>query len=118
MALLKLAKPQDGKFIKADWQKTKDDKELGSLVVEDGDKRRIMCSYDNQIDLSGIGGIDFVINGKVLDVITSYDIKLRDWIFIEGKKYLVESIISKRPHQESNMYLKKSNMYEMKIAIR
>ena len=118
MALLNMARPLDGKFVKAYWQKTKDDTEIASLVVEDGDMRRIMCSYDNQINLADIGGIDFVINGKVLDICTTYDIKIRDWIFIEGKKYIVESILMKRPHQESSMYSKKSPIVEMKIAIR
>jgi hypothetical protein len=118
MALLKAVRPLDGKFVKAYWQKTKDDKEMSSLVVADGDMRRVMCSYDNQINLADIGGIDFVINGKVLDLCTTYDIKLRDWIFIEGKKYIVESILMKRPYQESNMYSKNSALVEMKIAIR
>lgn len=118
MALLNMVKPQDGKFINAYWQRTKEDAEISSLVVEDGEKKRIRCSYDNQIDLSAIGGIDFVLNGKVLDICGSYDIKLRDWIYIDNKKYIVESILIKRPFQESNMYLKNSPIVEMKIAIR
>ena len=118
MALLNMARPLDGKFINAYWQKTKEDTEIASLVVEDGEKKKIRCSYDNQIDLSAIGGIDFVINGKVLDICGPYDIKLRDWIYIDNKKYIVESILVKRPFQESNMYLKNSNIVEMKIAIR
>ena len=118
MALLNMARPLDGKFINAYWQKTKEDTEIASLVVEDGEKKRIKCSYDNQINLADIGGIDFVVNGKVLDLCTRYDIKIRDWIYIEGKKYIVESIIMKRPHQESNMLLKNSAIIEMKIAIR
>lgn len=118
MALLKGIKPQDGRFIKGFWQKTKDDTELSSLVVADGVMRRIRFSYDNQIDLSEIGGIDFVLNGKVLDVCTTYDITLRDWIYIDGKRYIVESILSKKPHQESNMYLKNSAIVDMKIVIK
>ena len=117
MALLNL-RPQDGKFIVAYWQRTKEDKEVGSLVVADGNMRRIKCSYDNQIDLSEIGGIDFVVKGKVLDICTSYEINLRDWIYINDKKYIVESIISKKPHQESNMYMKNSVIHDWKIAIR
>lgn len=118
MALLKNVRPLDGKFIKAYWQKTKNDVDITSLVVEDGDMRRIRCSYDNQINLAEIGGLDFVVNGKVLDICTTYDIKIRDWIYIDNKKYIVESILTKRPHQESNMYSKNSVLVDMKVAIR
>lgn len=119
MALIRAAtKPQDGKFIVAYWQKTKEDTDIASLVVEDGILRRIRCSYNTQIDLSTIGDFDLVSNAKVLDICTSYDIKMRDWIYIDNKKYIVDKILEKKPFQESNMYLKKSIIWSLRILIK
>lgn len=118
MALLKAVRPQDGKFISAYWQKTKDDTENASLVVADGDMRRIKCSYNTQIDLGTIGDFGLAINGKVLDMCTQYDIKMMDWIFIDNKKYVVDRILEKKPFQESNMYLKDSVIWSLRILIK
>lgn len=119
MALIRATtKPQDGKFIKAYWQKTKEDTEIASLVVEDGVMRRIKCSFNTQIDLNAVGDFDMLSNAKVLDICTSYDIKIRDWIYIDSKKYIVDRILEKKPFQESNMYLKKSIIWSLRILIK
>jgi hypothetical protein len=118
MALLNMTRPLDGKFINAEWQKTKDDTETGSLVAADGDKRRIKCSYNTQIDLNTIGDLGLVSNAKVLDMVTNYDIKMMDWIYIHDKKYIVERILEKKPYQESNMYLKNSALWSLRILIK
>ena len=118
MALLNMARPLDGKFINVYWQKTKEDTEIASLVVEDGEKKRIKCSYNTQIDLNTIGDFDLVSNGKVLDMVTKYDIKMMDWIYINDKKYVVERILEKKPNQESNMLLKNSVLWSLRILIK
>lgn len=118
MALLNVARPLDGKFIKAYWQKTKDDTDNASLVVADGDMRRINCSYNTQIDLNTIGDFGIVSNAKVLDMCTKYEIKMMDWIYIDGKKYVVDRILEKKPFQESNMYLKESVIWSLRILIK
>jgi hypothetical protein len=118
MAFMNMARPLDGKFIKVYWQKTKDDNDNASLVVADGDMRRINCSYNTQIDLNTIGDFGLVSNAKVLDMITRYDIKMMDWIYIHDKKYIVERILEKKPYQESNMYLKNSVLWSLRILIK
>lgn len=118
MALLNMVKPQDGKFINAYWQKTKEDTDLASVVVADGEKKRIKCSYNTQIDLATIGDFDLVSNGKVLDMCTKYDIKMMDWIYIDSKKYVVDRIIEKKPFQESNMLLKESVIWSLRLLIK
>jgi hypothetical protein len=119
MALVRTSvKPQDGKFITAYWQKTKEDTEIGSLVVEDGARRRIKCSYNTQIDLATVGDFGLVSNAKVLDMCTSYNIKMMDWIYIGNDKYVVDKILEKKPFQESNMYLNKSVIWSLRILIK
>jgi hypothetical protein len=118
MGLLSMVQPQDGKFISAYWQKTKNDKEIASLVVADGEKKLIKCSYNTRIEAPTIGSFDVVTQGKVLDMCTKYDIKIQDWIFIDGKKYSVVDILQKTPFQESNMYLKDSVIWQLRILIK
>lgn len=118
MGVLNDAQPQDGKFVTVYWQKTKNDKENASLVLEDGDKKPIKCSYNTRIANETIGSFDLVTKGKVLDMCTKYDIKIQDWIFIHGKKYSVVDILEKTPFQESNMFLKESVIWQLRILIK
>ena len=118
MGLLNMVQPQDGKFITAYWQKTKNDKENASIVLADGEKKLIKCSYNTRIANESIGSFDFVTQGRVLDMCTKYDIRKNDWIFIDGKKYSVSEILEKTPFQESNMYLKDSVIWQLRILIK
>lgn len=118
MGLLSMVKPQDGKFITAYWQKTKNDRENASIVLADGDKKLIKCSYNTRIANETIGSFDVVTRGKVLDMCTRYDIKIQDWIFIDNKKYSVVDILEKTPFQESNMFLKESVIWQLRILIK
>lgn len=118
MALLNMIKPQDGKFITAYWQKTKEDIDNASLIFADGEKKLIKCSYNTQIDLATIGDFGVVSNAKVIDMCTKYDIRMMDWIYIDGKKYVVDRILEKKPFQESNMLLKESVIWSLRILIK
>ena len=69
MALLNMIKPQDGKFITAYWQKTKEDIDNASLIFADGEKKLIKCSYNTQIDLATIGDFGVVSNAKVIETV-------------------------------------------------
>ena len=99
-------------------KKTKEDVDLASIVVADGEKKRIKCSYNTQIDLATIGDFDLVSNAKVLDMCTKYNIRMMDWIYIDGVKYVVDRILEKKPYQESNMLLKDSVIWSLRILIK
>lgn len=118
MGLLNMVQPQDGKFITAYWQKTKNDRENASIVLADGEKKLIKCSYNTRIANENIGDFNLVTQGKVLDMCTRYDIRKNDWIFIDNKKYSVMDILEKTPFQESNMYLKESAIWQLRILIK
>lgn len=118
MGLLNMAKSQDGKFINAYWQKTKNDSKIASIVVADGEKKLIKCSYNNRIANEVLGEFNLVTQGKVLDMCTTYDIKIQDWIYIDNIKYSVVEILNRIPYQESNMYLKNSAIYKLQILIK
>lgn len=118
MGLLSMVQPQDGKFITAYWQKTKNDTKLASLVIADGEKKLIKCSYNTRIANETIGNFNVVTQGKVLDMCTKYDIRKNDWIFIDDKKYTVFDILERTPFQESNMFLKESAIWQLRIVIK
>ena len=118
MGLLSMVQPQDGKFITAYWQKTKNDRDNASIVLADGEKKLIKCSYNTRIANENIGDFNLVTQGKVLDMCTRYDIRKNDWIFIDNKKYSVMDILEKTPFQESNMYLKESVIWQLRVLIK
>ena len=118
MAMMSIVRPLDGKFITAYWQKTKNDSNISSIVVADGTRKRIKCSYNTEINTETLGDFGLVTDGKILEMITSYNITAQDWIYIGGHKYSVVDILEKKPYQESNMYMKNSLLWKQKILIK
>ena len=118
MAVISVARPLDGKFIRVYWQKTKNDSKIASIVVSDGERIPIKCSYVTEINNETLGDFGLVTNGKVLEMITKYNITAQDWIFIEDEKFSVVDILDKKPYQESNMYMKNSLLWKQRILIK
>lgn len=115
--LYQLARSQDGRFIKAYWIKTKNDDVNGS-VVADGEKKMIKCSYNPEITTQYIENFGLNIDSKILDIVSPYNFKIGDWIILDSKKYTIDSIPSKVPFQESNMYMRHTLLYNTRIVIR
>ena len=115
--LANLVAQQDGKFLKAYWQKTKNDEETGS-VVADGLQVFIRCNYNPDITTQYIQNFGLTIDGMVLDIVSPYNFKIGDWIYISGKKYTIDDIPSKFPFQEANMYMKSTLLYNTRLVIK